>query len=143
MIFKFLNLSGKKLMKSRKGFTLIELMISIAILVIGLDGVILVIPLAQKVAGRSALTTRAAILASEKTEELKAKGYTKLISQPMWNGTQDEFIWQADIAPVDSGDFEHTQTLPSDRLIKITMNVTYRSQGKQKTDVFTTFYSEL
>jgi len=130
------------LRKRSKGFTLIELMISVAILVIGLVGVILVIPLAQKVAGRSALSTRAAIFASEKTEELKSKGYTDLVSQPTWNGSQDEFSWEATIDAVVAGDFDSAPVLPSDRLVKITMQVTYRSQGKQKTDVFTTFYSE-
>jgi prepilin-type N-terminal cleavage/methylation domain-containing protein len=131
-------------MKSKiKGFTLIEVMISIAILVIGLVGIILVIPMAQRVAGRSAFATRAAIFASEKTEELKAKGYDELISNPTWNGSSGDFDWEATISPVTGSDFEALETIPGDFFIKIVMEVSYRAQGSERKDTYTTFYSEL
>jgi prepilin-type N-terminal cleavage/methylation domain-containing protein len=129
--------------KNSKGFTLIELMIAITLLIVGLVGVIMVIPLAQRVAGRSALATRSAIFAAEKTEELKAKGYTTLVSQPSWSGAEDDFSWVATIDPVAMSDFANFETLPSSMLVKITMQVTYKSQGKTKTDEFITFVSEL
>jgi len=132
-----------KLRKSRKGFTLIEIMISITILVTGLVGVILVIPMAQKMAGRSALATRSAIIASEKTEELKAKGYDELITQATWSGSEDPFAWEATISDVEISDFEIAETIPTDKFVKIVMTVTYKTQGKQRTDTYTTFYSEL
>jgi type II secretory pathway pseudopilin PulG len=132
-----------KLRECRKGFTLIEIMLSIVILITGLVGVILVIPMAQKLAGRSALATRSAIIASEKIEELKAKGYDELISQATWSGNADPFSWEATISDVEADDFEMSETTPTDKFIKIDMTVTYKTQGKQRTDTFTTFYSEL
>ena len=125
------------------GFTLIELMISIVILVVGLVGVLLIIPLGQRTTGKSALASRAAILATEKIEELKSKGYDNLISQPVWSGAEDEFTWEALTAAVTLDDFQGVVTIPNERLIKITMEVSYSSQGKNKTDTFVTFYSEL
>lgn len=132
-----------RLKRKASGFTLIEVMISIAILVIGLVGVILVIPMAQRIAGRSALSSRAAIFASEKTEELKAKGYTDLISNPIWTGADSDFSWEATVSPVADTDFDNTETIPGDFFIKIVMDVTYKTQGKERTDRYTTFYSEL
>jgi len=132
-----------KLKHSNKGFTLIEVMISIAILVIGLVGVVLVIPMAQKASGRSALATRSAIIASEKTEELKSKGYTELTSQATWSGADDPFTWEATVTDVAAIDFELTETIPAEKFVKIVMTVTYKTQGKQRTDTFTTFYTEL
>lgn len=129
--------------RKASGFTLIEVMISIAILVIGLVGVILVIPMAQRVASRSALSSRAAIFASEKTEELKAKGYAELVSNPSWNGADSDFSWEATISPVVDTDFDNTETIPGDFFIKIVLDVSYKTQGKERTDTYTTFYSEL
>ncbi len=129
--------------RSLSGFTLIEMLISMVILVIGLVGVLLVIPLAQRTTGRSAVATRAFILASEKIEELKAKGYTELTSQPEWSGVEEIFNWKATIADVDAGDFQGGVSLPSANFAKITLEVTYKSQGKLKTEEVTTFYSEL
>ena len=143
------NRSKLSLMRTHKrrpslaGFTLVELLIAIVILVVGAVGVLLVIPVAQKTSGRSALTTRAAILASEKLEELKAKGFTDLTSQPEWTGVQDEYSWKASITAVAATDFKNAEQLPADNFVKITMEITYKIQGKNRTDTFVTFYSEL
>ena len=126
-----------------KGFTLIELVISIVILIVGLVGVLLIIPLAQRASGRSALASRAAILASEKIEELKSKGYEEITSQSEWSGSNDIFTWNASITDVVEGDFQEAVSLPSEPLVKITMEVTYRDHGKQQREKFITFYSEL
>ncbi len=129
--------------RSLTGFTLIELIISITILIIGLVGVLLIIPLAQRASGRSALVSRASILASEKIEELKSKGYQTLISQGEWTGTSDIFTWKATIDNVTEDDFEDMVSLPSEAFIKISMEVTYSDHGKQRREEFVTFYSEL
>ena len=127
----------------RAGFTIIELLISIIILVIGLVGVLLVIPLGQRSAGRSALTTQAAILASEKIEELKSMGYTELTSQNEWSGSADNYSWRATIQDVAASDFQGVVSLPQEQLVKIVMEITYTVQGKERRDTFVTFYSEL
>ncbi len=131
--------------KKRKvsGFTLIEMLISITILVIGLVGVLMVIPVGQRTTGRSALATRAAIFASEKMEELKVKGYDDLISAPDRSGTKDIFSWNAKIVDVVASDFQGTVALPAERFVKIHLTVTYASLGKQRSETFVTFYSEL
>jgi len=86
--------------KRKRGFTLLELLIAMVILVVGVVGVLLVIPLAQRTANRSALMSRATIVASETIEELKAKGYEALKNQSTWSGSSDLFEWEATIEEV-------------------------------------------
>ena len=126
-----------------KAFTLIEMVISIVILIVGLVGVLLIIPLAQRASGRSALASRASILASEKIEELKSKGYAELTSQSEWSGTSDVFTWKAVLSDVTDDDFQEIVSLPSDPLVKIVIEITYRDHGKERREKFVTFYSEL
>ena len=139
---RFFYMSTHK-QRTLTGFTLIELIISIVILIVGLVGVLLIIPLAQRASGRSALASRASILASEKIEELKSKGYEELTSQSEWNGTEDIFVWTASVVDVTEDDFLGVVSLPSKPIIKIDMEVTYQDRGKEQHEKFITFYSEL
>ncbi|MBU1862455.1 MAG: prepilin-type N-terminal cleavage/methylation domain-containing protein [Candidatus Omnitrophica bacterium] len=124
-------------------FTLIELLISMVILIVGLVGILLVIPLGQRAYNRSNLTTRATIFASEIMEELKAKEYDELTSQNEWTGTNDIFSWTAVVSDVDENDFQEATTIPEEKLVKMVLEISYKAQGKDRKETFTTFYSEL
>ena len=89
------------------------------------------------------MATRAAILAGEKIEELKAKGYEALSSTPFWTGNSEVFDWEASVAEVADEDFTDLQSLPSEGLLKIDLVVSYTEKGKKQEEEFSTFYSEL
>lgn len=126
-----------------RAFTLVEMLIAVTILVIGLVGVLLVIPFAQRTAGLSAMATKAAIVGAEKMEELKSKGLASLLLQNEWTGSEDVFNWTAIISDVGPADFKELVSLPADNFVKIEMVVTYLDRGKEQSEVFTTLYSEL
>lgn len=131
------------MINNNRGFTMIEILISMVVLVVGLVGVLLVIPLGQKTAGRSALTTRAAILAGEKIEELKTKGYKALTETSFWEGNESPFHWEAVVVDVVEDDFQSAPSIPDEGLLKIDLTVSYKDRGRDQSEVFTTFYSEL
>lgn len=133
----------KKKVTAKNAFTLIELIIAIAILIVGLVGTLLVIPMAQRTTGRAALTSRAMIVATDKLEELKAKGYDELISQPTWTGSVDIFTWTATVAEVSDSDFDVVPTKPTTKFARIHMEVAYDAGGKQRVVSLDTMYSEL
>ena len=65
-------------MTSRRGFTLLELMISMVILGVGLVGAMRVFPVGLRASQRSELRSRAAILAHRTAESLKLKPWDQL-----------------------------------------------------------------
>ena len=117
-----MRVRGEKNMP-KNGFTLIELLIAMSILIIGLVGVLLVVPVAQRTAGAAALSTRAAMFAEEKLEELRAKSYDVLVTEATWSGVDDVFRWNAAALLANTNDFEQVVTLPSDGMLLLTLEV--------------------
>jgi prepilin-type N-terminal cleavage/methylation domain-containing protein len=68
---------------SRAAFSLIELIISMAILSVGLLGAMRVFPLGLKASQRAELNSRAAIAAQRTIESLKLKPWDQLPEQPV------------------------------------------------------------
>ena len=64
-----------KKITNTKGFTLIEIVISLGILLIGILAVLALFPVGFDSAGRSADLTKATIYAQNKMEEIKRVGY--------------------------------------------------------------------
>ena len=64
---------------SRDGFTLIEVILAVAILSLGLLSVVRILPLGIQAQQRAEHLTLAYLLAEEKMEEIKAGGYESLI----------------------------------------------------------------
>ena len=132
-----------KIIKNKKGFTLVELLIAMAILIIGLVGVVTTIPVAQRIVAKSDLKTRASISASKVMENLKSEGYLALSTTSNWSGTEDGFNWQATVSKVGASEFQGAITLPADGLLKIEVILTYISRGKSREEKVVTFYSEI
>ncbi|MFC1809734.1 prepilin-type N-terminal cleavage/methylation domain-containing protein [Candidatus Omnitrophota bacterium] len=128
-----------------KGFTLVELVIALAVLVIGLVGIIAVIPLGQKSAKDAAIISRATMVATEKISEIKAYGYIMVAEEPPsfdLSGTKEGINWEVVIEDVLASDFVDFVALPVQDLKKITVTVTYTVNSKTRQDVFRSFVAD-
>lgn len=132
--------------RNKKGFTLVELVIALAVLVIGLVGIIAVIPLGQKSARDAAIISRATMVASEKIAEIKAYGYAKVTEEPPifdLSGTKDDIDWTVTIEDVIGSDFDEFVTLPVQALKKIIVTVTYKIKTNQtRQDTFRSYIAD-
>jgi type II secretory pathway pseudopilin PulG len=132
--------------RCQKAFTLVELVIALAVLIIGLVGIIAVIPLGQKSAKDAAIISRAAMVASEKIAEVKAYGYTKVAEDPpvfTLSGTKDDIDWEIAIDDVLAADFDEFVALPVQDLKKIVVTVTYAIKNNQpRQDTFRSFIAD-
>lgn len=130
---------------NQKGFTLVEIVIALTVLVIGLVGVIAVIPLGQQSARDSSVITRSAIVASQKMAEVKSYKYEKIIQEtppfPL-TGTTDDISWDIQIVDVLASDFDKLVTLPVQHLKKIVVTVSYKIRNKTKDDTFHSFVAQ-
>ncbi len=72
----------------KKGFSLIEMLISILVLAIGIMGVAQVFPLGMKSVFRSQMYTKAVEYGEQKIEELRTIDYSKLDSSPYDSGSE-------------------------------------------------------
>ncbi len=129
-----------------KAFTLVELVIALAVLIIGLVGIIAVIPLGQKSAKDAAIISRAAMVASEKISEIKAYGYSRVTEDPLpfaLSGTKDDIDWTITIDDVLAADFDEFVTLPVHDLKKIVVTVSYFVKNNQpREDTFRSFIAD-
>jgi type II secretory pathway pseudopilin PulG len=128
---------------NKNAFTLIELLVSIAILIIGVVGILLVIPVAQRSSREAGLRTKAAMVAEAALEELKMQGYDALTAKSDWTGTTDMYSWNAKITKIIATDFEGTVSFPQEGMVRIDLEITYHERGKERKETFHTFYSEL
>ena len=92
-------------MDRKKGFSLLELIIAIAVLAIGLVGVLQIFPIGLKASQRAGMMTKAAFLAQNKIEDVKLAGFDAITELPPkipLSGRDGDFEWAIkidDIAP--------------------------------------------
>ncbi len=112
----------------RRGFTLIEMVISLAILAIGLLGILSLFPIGFDAARRSVNDTQVAIYSHEKLEQLRNAGFpaigvtTGAFSDPYYS-------WSQRVSAVDSAG--------ALRQVDLTVSWQYRNRNNQQ--VFTTY----
>lgn len=111
-----------------RGFTLIEIIISLSILAVGLVGILSLFPIGFDSARRSVDSTQAAVFAHEKLEQLRSSGFPAVGTT---NGTFTDPIygWTQTV----------TDGTPAGYLRKVDLTVswTYRNKSYQRT--FTTY----
>jgi len=131
--------------RKRDGFTLIELVIALAVLVIGLVGIIAVIPLGQRASKDASVISNTAMLATEKIAEIKAYGYDNIASDPppfALSGVKDDISWSVRISDVLASDFTQFVTLPVQHLKKIVVTAAYKIKNKTREDTYHSFVAQ-
>lgn len=92
-------------MKVSKGFTLLEVLVALAILTMGLLGLLHFFPVAHKLAKKSQDITTATMLAQQKIEEIREKSKSAWPANPCTTAN-----WQAACGGTSSGDFDDPET---------------------------------
>ncbi|MDD5072777.1 MAG: prepilin-type N-terminal cleavage/methylation domain-containing protein [Candidatus Omnitrophica bacterium] len=112
----------------RKGFTLIEIVISLAILAVGLVGILSLFPIGFDSARRSMNSTQVAIFANEKLEELRNTGFPSLgVTSGAFSDAS--YAWSQSVSTVDA----------IDALRKVDLTVTWEYRSRPYQQVFTTY----
>lgn len=126
-------------MEQRRGFSLLELVIAIAVLAIGLVGVLQIFPVGLRASYRSGMITKAAFLGQTKLEEVKLAGFDAITALPPkipLSGTDGDFDWEIFI---DEADLEGIDSAEDMR--KVTAAVSWVERNKTRTEKFTTYIS--
>ena len=116
------------------GFSLIEVILALAILIIGLVGVIVLFPVGLRASRQASVLSEETLLAQSHLEEIKTLGYEKIDTK---EGTYKNFKWQIafeEIAPEGVND--------SSGLRKAVVTVTWNQGGQEKKDSFVTMVDQ-
>ncbi len=117
----------------KRGFTLIEIIMAMAILAVGVLGVVRLLPVGLRASKSAEMVSKAAFVAQEQMEMLKLSGFNGL-SSAILSGEQGEFSWQAEV------DNASLAGLSSSAEIKqITLVVSWIERGNTRTQNLTTY----
>jgi len=81
----------------KNGFSLLELVIAIAVLAIGLVGILQVFPIGLRASQHAGMLTKATFLAQTKMEEVKIAGFDAITALPPkipLSGSDGDFEWE-------------------------------------------------
>lgn len=118
-----------------RGFTLIEIITALAIMVIGLLSILALFPVGFHASKRAADFTQVAIFAQEKMEEIKMKGFDSAKDEkPEDEGnTYGRFKREVVVVPNVDG---------NSNLKEITVTVTWAERGQTRTEEFKTYIAD-
>ncbi len=121
--------------RSKSGFTLIEIVISMGILLIGILAVLALFPVGFDSAKRSADLTEATICAQRVMEDIKKAGYPVTI--PTYALSDSRFTYAVGTATVTVG------TAPVANIERVTVTVNWKYKGKDYNEPFVTLIPNL
>jgi type IV pilus assembly protein PilV len=122
---------------SKKGFSLLELIIAVAVLAVGLVGVLQIFPVGLRASYRSGILTKAAFLAQNKIEEIKMAGFEAVAAVPPkinLSGKENDFEWEIFIDEMNPEGLEHP-----DNMRKITLVVAWMERNRIRSKDFVTY----
>lgn len=113
---------------TKTGFTLIEIVISLAILSIGIVAVLSLFPVGFDAAARSTDLTKTTFFAQQKMEEIKRNGYQETPTTTSGTFSDPRFTYTATIT-----------TMSTPNLNQVTLTVSWPYKGKTCDEAFVTF----
>ena len=99
---------------NKRGFSLLELIIAIAVLAVGLVGVLQIFPIGLMASQRAGIMTKAAFLAQNKIEDIKLAGFDAITELPPkipLSGKDGDFEWNIKIDDVNLEGVENTSEM--------------------------------
>jgi uncharacterized protein (TIGR02598 family) len=127
-------------MRRKNGFTLLEIVIALAILAIGLVGILSLFPVGFEASRRASMLTEATIHAQQKMEEFKQGGYGYL-DNTFTDNTASGYTaftdnsgleWQVTVSEID----------PPGNLKSVTLDVRWQEKGDYKSETFVTYIAK-
>ena len=120
-----------------KGFTLIEIIMAMAIMAVGIIGVVRLLPVGLRASKSSEIMSRAAFLAQEKLEELKLAGFDALTaSEPAipLEGEAGDYTWVAKVSGLTLEGLTNSEDVR-----RLTSTVSWREKGRARSQEFVTY----
>jgi uncharacterized protein (TIGR02598 family) len=117
-----------------RGFSLIEVILALAILILGLVGVIVLFPVGLRASRQASVLSEETLLAQSHLEEIKTLGYDRITTT---EGTHKNFKWQIafeEMTPEGVND--------SSGLRKAVVTITWSQGGQEKKDSFVTMVAK-
>lgn len=126
---------------NKRGFSLLELIIAMAVLAVGLVGVLQIFPIGLRASQRAAMMTKAAFLAQTKIEDVKLAGFDAITSLPpkipLSGRENNDFEWNISIeeAGLDG-------LAANDNVRKITVKITWPERNTTRSKDFITYITK-
>ena len=127
-------------MEKNRGFSLLELIIAIAVLAVGLVGVLQIFPIGLRASQRAGMMTKAAFLAQNKIEDVKLAGIDAITELPPkipLSGREGDFEWAIKIDEIVPEGVE-----ASEDMRKITVTLTWPERNTTRSKDFVTYVTK-
>ena len=125
---------------NKRGFSLLELIIAIAVLAVGLVGVLQIFPIGLRASQRAGMMTKAAFLAQNKIEDVKLAGFDAITELPPkipLSGKDGDFEWNIKIDDVNLEGVENTSEMR-----KVTVILTWPERNTTRSKEFITYVTK-
>lgn len=143
--------------KYHKGFTLVEIITAIAVLVVGVVGVAQVFPVGLRASKLAGDITIATLVAQKKIEEIKADGYEDIsdhlngsVPNSIDTAVEGDFSYGDDVFSAFSGTVKGFLVEDSDKpgnpidgLYRIDVEIKWLDRGSERKEVFKTYIGDL
>jgi len=127
-------------MNMKRAFTLIEIIMAMAIMAVGIIGVVRLLPVGLRASKSSEMISKAAFLAQKQLEQLKLAGFDALIedtpSVPL-EGEEGNYSWQAEISEVSLAGL-----MSSEDIRQLTLIVSWQQTGRTQSETFATYIAK-
>lgn len=118
----------------KRGFSLIEVILALAILILGLVGVIVLFPVGLRASRQASVLSEETLLAQSRLEEIKTLGYDKINAE---EGTYKNFKWQVEFEEIAPEGIANPSGLR-----KAIVTIKWNQGGQEKKDSFSTMVSQ-
>ena len=125
---------------NKKGFSLLELIIAIAVLSIGLVGILQIFPIGLRASQRAGMMTKASFLAQNKIEDVKLAGFEAITELPPkipLSGKDGDLEWTISIGDVALDGVESGEDMR-----KVAVTVTWPERNTTRSKEFITYVTK-
>jgi len=124
----------------KNGFSLLELIIAIAVLAIGLVGVLQIFPIGLRASQRAGMMTKVSFLAQNKIEDVKLAGFDAITELPPkipLSGKDGDLEWSVKIDDIPLEGVESGQDMR-----KVAVTVTWPERNTTRSKDFVTYVTK-
>lgn len=124
----------------KKGFSLLELIIAIAVLAVGLVGVLQIFPIGLRASQRAGMLTKASFLAQNKIEDVKLAGFDAITELPPkipLSGKEGDLEWAVKIDDISLEGIESNSNMR-----KIVVTITWPEHNTTRSRDFITYVTK-